>query len=171
MAGKGKRGALKGKRVVLKIQRIEDATRALDLRKQGYSRRQIADTLGCSVSKVHEMTSALLAAYPVENVRQLRELECEKLDESELGLMAIRAKFQELSAGGDRKAAEIVGLMEARLSAVRTQRAKLLGANAPEVLELETRTAGEQSPADLRRAMQGLFAGNVGPRDDVSRGN
>ncbi len=136
-------------------ERVLDGNKALDARLQGKGYREIARELGCCAATAHKLVQSTLAAIPVDNVKALREVEGARLDDSEKGCLAIRDKFQALALEGNPKAADTVALMVARLSAIRIQRAKLFGANLPEVSIVETRSSAQ--PSEAQRIMQELM--------------
>ncbi len=145
----------KEKQQLARNERVLDGNKALDLRLAGKSLRQIAVELDCSVGKAHSLIQDTLASIPAENVKAIREVEGGRLDDSETTCLAIRDKFKALAVEGNPKAADTVALMEARLSAIRIQRAKLFGANLPEVSIVETRSSAE--PSEAQRIMQQLM--------------
>ncbi len=135
------------------------------MRLAGKTVRQISVELGCSVGKAHSLVQDTLASIPAENVKAIREVEGARLDNSEDKCLAVRDKFLEKALAGDEKAADRVALMEARLSAIRTQRAKLFGANLPEVSIVETRSSAE--PSEANRLMQQLMGSSSTPVDII----
>ncbi len=156
----------KEKQLVARNERVLDGNKALDMRLAGKTVRQISAELGCSVGKAHSLVQDTLASIPAENVKAIREVEGGRLDDSETTCLAIRDKFKALALEGNTHAADRVALMEARLSAIRTQRAKLFGANLPEHTIVETRSSAE--PAEANRLMQQLMGSSTAPVDIIS---
>ncbi|GEM_PF-819043 len=68
--------------------------KALELRRQGYSYREIAQALGCSVYKVYELLSPI--ENPRSRLKQVAEL-ASKVDELSKRLDELLAKIDELS--------------------------------------------------------------------------
>lgn len=100
----------------------DDRLRALELRQQGWSYRQIAADIGKSPSMAHKYVARALQETTAEAVDDLRLLEGERLD-------AAQAAIWPMVMAGD--IAALNGFI--RLS---ERRAKLLGLDAPSKQEL-----------------------------------
>lgn len=148
MAGERKprreRHTPKGKAIELKVE--ERREKALHLRRNGWSIREIARTLGCSPTLVHrDLTEVLERTMESadEYARQERELSLARIDAA---LKAMETKLER----GDLDAVD-------RLVKLETRRARLLGLDAPTRTEL-TGAAGAPVSLDARTDILGRLA-------------
>jgi predicted transcriptional regulator len=119
----------------------ERRAKALELRKQGMSYREIGRALGVSRTAAHKYVTKELDAIRAEtraSAEQLREIELERLDRY---LAALEPKIVE---GDDKAIATALRVME--------RRAKLTGLDAPQRSEV---TVGGADVVDRLRAMLG----------------
>jgi hypothetical protein len=119
-----------------RIKAAERRTRALELRKQGLSYREIGRELGISEQRAHRVITAELArlnAKRAEQAAEVTRLELERLDSMWAGVW-------EKAKAGDGPAID-------RALAIMGRRAKLLGLDAPDRREL---TGAKGGPLSLR---------------------
>lgn len=136
--------------------------------------RKIAQRLGKSPSTVHEAIDAEIAAIPAEQADRLRVIESERLDRDEAKLDALVAAHEEqartavdlgmgeVRGNGAKEAADIVVKAIAGKTAIRARRAKMLGLDAAEVVDVTTRD-GDLTAADAKRVLADAFGTSVGP--------
>jgi DNA-binding CsgD family transcriptional regulator len=108
------------------------------LRKDGYTIREIAETLNLSEESVHrdlKTVMSRLATELAENVEENRTLQIARLD-------ALLKKYQGLAEGGNLSAASMV-------LAIETRRSKLLALDVPEQKKLEVTGIREYVGIDL----------------------
>lgn len=98
--------------------RAERRDRAVQLRREGKSIRQIAAMLEVAPSTAWADIKAALEAIPAENAQHLQQVEAERLD-------ALQDTLWPLAMGGDLAAVD-------RLLKISAQRSALLGLNAPQ---------------------------------------
>jgi hypothetical protein len=115
----------------------EEANRALELRKHGRTYRGIAQALACSVAYAHKLVDGAIAAIPAENAEQVRKLELARLDRMLAGLW-------KGATTGDPRAVTAVVMLQNR-------RAKYLGLDAPEKMELTGKDGGPIQTAQLQQ--------------------
>lgn len=139
--------------------------------------RAIARRLGKSPSTVHEAIDAEIAAIPAEQADRLRVIESERLDRDEAKLDALVLAHEEqartavdlgmgeVRGNGAKEAADIVVKAIAGKTAIRARRAKMLGLDAAEVVDVTTHE-GEVTPAAAQEAMRRAF-GSVARKDDA----
>lgn len=123
----------------------ERRARAFELRKDGWPYRRIATELGVGVATAHDdVRAAMEDLLPIEVIEQVREMEADRLDH--LMVLAMNVVADD-AADYDTRLKAIDKVL-----AVQQRRAKLLGLDAPERLEVGatvTITAPSQI-ADLR---------------------
>ena len=100
----------------------------LELRLKGKTYRQIGEKLGCTAQNVHKEIQQAFKERPIENIEEVRQLELDRLDRM------IEPLEDNVNRGDVRHVEAMLKLMD--------RRAKLLGLNAPERLEI----AGELDP-------------------------
>jgi DNA-binding CsgD family transcriptional regulator len=108
------------------------------LRKDGYTIREIAETLNLSEESVHrdlKTVMSRLATELAENVEENRTLQIARLD-------ALLKKYQGLAEAGNLSAASMV-------LAIETRRSKLLALDVPEQKKLEVTGIREYVGIDL----------------------
>jgi DNA-binding CsgD family transcriptional regulator len=108
------------------------------LRKDGYTIREIAETLNLSEESVHrdlKTVMSRLATELAENVEENRTLQIARLD-------ALLKKYQGLAEGGNLSSASMV-------LAIETRRSKLLALDVPEQKKLEVTGIREYVGIDL----------------------
>lgn len=103
------------------VERAERDARAVQLRAEGATYRQIAAALGVDLHTAHTAVQRAIAAVPVENVDTLRAVEGEHLD-------ALRAALIPAAVAGDEKAAAV-------LVRISDRRSRLFGLDAPITVE------------------------------------
>lgn len=108
------------------IERADRMARAVELRGQGNTIREIAAAMRCSASSAHALVTEALAQIPAENVQQLRAIEGDQLN----GIT--RALWPAVQAG-DAQAAAVAIRASAR-------RAALYGLDSPVKVEFENTT-------------------------------
>lgn len=101
---------------------IESTRRALELRRNGASYRDIADKLQVSVATAHRYVQRELADVPAADRTQLRDLEAARLD-------ALQALAWPQAKDGD-----LAAIRECR--AISESRRKLFGLDAPQQVDL-----------------------------------
>lgn len=161
----------RSKASTIKARRAKSMADAFELRVKGWSQRAIAKELGCSLGSVNGYLQQGVAEHPVEAIEAYRAVELAKLDDSERRLLevieahidAAKVVDPEVSA----PAAKIVHDAENALSKVRTQRAKVLGLEAPKISEVTVEGKTSVTPAEARQVMRELFAGDVGPEESA----
>ncbi len=118
---------------------INDA-QAAHLRAQGLSYRQIAQQVGCDVHTAHDRVARAIAAVPVENVNELREVERARLDEMlmvawrEMHRDHVVVQFGKVVRGEDGRPLIDSGAKMAaldRLLRISRERRMLMGLDAP----------------------------------------
>lgn len=125
-----------GKTSARRIEIADDTTRAVNLRRDGHSVREIARRLGCSVGRAHKLVESGIKAAPAEAVEQLRIVEGERLDRDyeRLGRLVKAAMPDALT--GKATAAETVTKATHERTNISVQRAKLFGLNAKESVDV-----------------------------------
>lgn len=115
--------------------------RAIRLRRQGFTIREIASKVERSASVVHDALDAARKAVPVEDVEALREQQADEI-------RTLKRKWRDAAHTGDKDAADVYLKACAR-------EAKLLGLDAPIKTELsgevKTTTAHDELLARLAR--------------------
>lgn len=98
--------------------------KALTLRLQGLTFREVAEQVGVSVATAHKYVTRALADIPKGEADTLRALECERLD-------ALQAAYWDAALAGNLDAAD-------RVLRIIDRRARLLGLDAPQRMEMNT---------------------------------
>ena len=114
--------------------------RAVKLRRQGFSIREIARRVERAPSNVHDAIEEARKAVPVEDVLALRAQQHEET-------LELKRKWRPLALAGDKDAAEVY--LKAQ-----TREAKLLGLDAPEKKEhthKELPATREETLAELKK--------------------
>lgn len=133
-----------GRAEAAKYQVAKRRARALELRLQGMTYRQIADEMQCADSTAHELVTAALREIPAAGVELLRREQGETL---RLMLLSMWPRI----ARGEPRAIEVgVRILE--------RHAKLMGLDVPVVkpIEIVTRDAVESAIEQLRREISEL---------------
>lgn len=106
----------------------ERRARAFELRKMGLPYRVIGAQLGISAGRAHDdVTIAMKALLPVEEVEEVRQQECDRLDHLMVVAMSI--------AGDDAARPDLRLVAVDRVLAIQQRRSKLLGLDMPTKLE------------------------------------
>ncbi len=134
-----------------KVQLANETKRALDLRLQGKTIRQIAEELKCSPSKAHDLLENGIAAIPKESAIALTEAIVEREN------AIIAAHMPNIS---DPDSAKVIAASHRNLMALK-------GLEAPKQVLQVTQDVSGTSPAEAQRIMRELFTGGVGPVIDV----
>jgi DNA-binding Lrp family transcriptional regulator len=111
------------------VKAAELAPQVLDLRKQGYNYREIAERLGISVSTAHKHVTKMLAALrekTVEIADDVLRMELDRLDTMLAGV------WTAATAGDTNAIDRVLKIME--------RRSKYLGLDAPEAVTLGVHT-------------------------------
>lgn len=153
--------------------------RALDLRLEGKTQRQIAAEMGCALSTVNDYLVTAIADIPRELAEEVRLVEGEKLSAQEQRCHEVNERMLKIIRNPKAEDASVVAAAGRFFDGQRTldkkgeRRAKLFGLNAPEVHELGGIGGAplsvnniQSTPADARRIMAELF-GNVTPQSGV----
>lgn len=157
---------------VRKIRRVDEMTKALDLRRQGRTLREIATLLECSLGQVHKLITDGIKAVPVESVEALRVVEGERLD-------ADYARLGDVIAAAIRSptnaAREVVVKATHERTNISAQRAKLFGLNAKEQIDVSgalslTHDAHDQLLDRLARLAAAAAEGEGGSQPVADRG-
>ena len=127
------RGA--GGEFVRTVSTAEDDANAARMRASGFSYREIAKATNCSTSAAHDRVQRALAAVPVEAVRELRQVELERMDDLVKQMLVILRSDHPLVSHGR----VMPGLSDVRpkIAAVQTllriseSRRRLLGLDEP----------------------------------------
>lgn len=114
----------------------DDTTRALDLRRDGLSIRQIAKRLGRSVAGTHDLLTKGIEAVPVEAVDKLRAVEGERLDRDYQRLGRVIGAAMTGALKGSATSAETVTKATHERTNISVQRAKLFGLNATATIDV-----------------------------------
>lgn len=117
--------------------------RALRLRREGHTIREISRRLGCSVGRAHQLIQEAIAAIPQENAEAVRVLELQRIDRMLRGLCRRREVDEDGRVTG-RPGLAYLGEPKAVAAAVKLmeRRAKLLGLDAPSKVELAGKDGG-----------------------------
>lgn len=110
------------------LEAAERRVKALEMRKQGCTYRQIAAALGVDLKQAHGYVSdylKMLAEEAKESAEELRAIEIAKLDKAE------RECWKRLRAASDADAAKLVG----QIKSLSESRRKLTGLDAPVKIE------------------------------------
>lgn len=157
MPASGRRNSAKRDARAADVQ--ERRKRALELRKQSLTLRQIATKMACAVSVVHAYIHDAIADIPVEDAKDVRAIELLKLDKLE----RIVRKRVVTSKGDPQAVGAWIKVME--------RRAKLTGADAPAKIDHSGAVVvAEATPAEARRVMAELFDKSKAPPSDPERG-
>jgi len=153
--------------------------RAADMRSMGYTFQQIGDQLGVTRQAAHQMVQRAIRDVPVEGVLEMREVEKVKLDRLERFYHTVLARKHvkvapsgKIVYGEDGEALEdeqprleaAAGLLK-----VHTQRAKLLGLNAPTVNEVIVYDIERDTRVMLDAQIAALHAIGLGDKADEFR--
>lgn len=119
--------------------RAQRAAKALELRTQGWTLRQIATTLDISISTTQDDIARALRETVQQPADELRQVELEKLDRLERAANEVLARSYDLYANNGKNTGEIdprpkLGAID-RLVRIAERRARLLGLDAPQQVE------------------------------------
>ncbi|MCL2449235.1 MAG: helix-turn-helix domain-containing protein [Polyangiaceae bacterium] len=122
----------------------ERRAQALELRKRGYSYRDVAKALGVSVQVAHAYVKDAIAAIPVEAAEIVRAMELERCDRL---WNSLQTKIKD----GDPHAVQ---------AAIRVldRRAKYLGLDAPAVTEITGKDGGPIHISETQAAQDDLLS-------------
>lgn len=113
----------------------EQDAHAAHLRAQGHNYRQIAAHLGCSTGTAYAAVQRAIAAVPVEAVAELRQVECDRLDQVIARLWDVVHADHPFISNGKRfddvqDAGPVISALAGIVRAGESKR-KLLGLDAP----------------------------------------
>lgn len=139
--------------------------RALRLRREGHTIREISRRLGCSVGRAHQLIQEAIAAIPQENAEAVRVLELQRIDRMLRGLCRRREVDEDGRVTG-RPGLAYLGEPKAVAAAVKLmeRRAKLLGLDAPAKVELAGKDGGPivTAHADVLSKLQRIAGDDSG---------
>lgn len=111
------------------VEKLEQRTKVIQLRMQGYSYAEIAGIVGVSKARSYQIIQEYIQEYReqhAESIDQMVELDCQRMD------TLMRSLWTRFDDGDTAAAALILKLLE--------RRARLFGFDAPEKQNIETST-------------------------------
>lgn len=141
---------------------------AFELRLEGWRDSQIAEHLGITRQRVHQMVlSEISAGVPDENVKVVREVELAKLEQQTKRQNELIAAWRPQAMSGDVEAAKIVIKADETLIKIGARFAGITGIDAPTKSVMASGDVSGATPAEARQVMRDLF-GAVGPAVDTN---
>jgi hypothetical protein len=132
----------KSKTNAVTIERAARIARVLEFRLQGWTLEKIAQTEGVVRSRVHAMIDNALKGMVFEPADQIMQLELIRLDEMYI-------KQYDMAVNGNHAALD-------KCLAIMERRAKYLGLNAPERVEVEEVGEFAQAKIELMQKLDGM---------------
>ncbi len=134
-----------------RLSELEDERRAIELSTAGYTIRQIADAMGCSVGAAHgRVKRGFQRLAPIQEAETLRARENDLMATRERILLEQLAAH---SAGSKTLSVAELSTLDAALARIAERRARLNGLDLPVVQKIEVVSQWEQEIEQLTREL------------------